>query len=81
MEPFYETALDIKDKLNNNFAFFGGYTSGYLGYLPTKEAYPFGGYEVELNPVVYGPITNLWMPPAENTAEQVINKVLKLHNP
>lgn len=79
MEPFSETALDIKNKLKNKFAFFGGYTNGYLGYLPTKEAYPYGGYEVELNPVVYGPITNLWMPPVENTAEQVVNKVLELH--
>ena len=79
MEPFAETAIDIQEKLNNKFAFFGGYTNGYLGYLPTKEAYPFGGYEVELNPVVYGPITGLWMPPVENTAEEVINKVLELH--
>lgn len=80
MEPFSETALDIKEKLKNQLAFFGGYTNGYLGYLPTKEAYPYGGYEVELNPVVYGPITNLWMPPVENTSELVVNKILKLYN-
>lgn len=80
MEPFAETALDIKGKLKNELTFFGGYTNGYLGYLPTKEAYPYGGYEVELNPVVYGPITNLWMPPVEETAEQVVHKVVELHN-
>lgn len=80
MEPFSETALEIKDNLKNELAFFGGYTNGYLGYLPIKEAYPYGGYEVELNPVVYGPITNLWMPPIENTTEQVVSKVLKLYN-
>lgn len=80
MEPFSETALEIKNKLKNELAFFGGYTNGYLGYLPTKEAYRYGGYEVELNPVVYGPITDLWMPPVENTAEQVVNKVLELYN-
>jgi len=80
MEPFSETALDIQERLNNKLAFFGGYTNGYLGYLPTKEAYPYGGYEVELNPVVYGPITSLWMPPVENTAELVVNKVLELYN-
>lgn len=79
MEPFSETAIDIKNKLKNEVAFFGGYTNGYLGYLPTEEAYPYGGYEVELNPVVYGPITNLWMAPVENTAEQVTNKVIELH--
>lgn len=79
MEPFSESALDIQERLNNKLAFFGGYTNGYLGYLPTKEAYPYGGYEVELNPVVYGPITGLWMPPVEKTSEEVVNKVLELH--
>ncbi|WP_399631347.1 neutral/alkaline non-lysosomal ceramidase N-terminal domain-containing protein [Sporosarcina sp. SG10008] len=80
MEPFSETAIDIKKRLKNKLAFFGGYTNGYLGYLPTKEAYPYGGYEVEVNPVIYGPITDLWMPPVENTAEQVVKKVLELYN-
>ncbi|QNK89383.1 neutral/alkaline non-lysosomal ceramidase N-terminal domain-containing protein [Sporosarcina sp. resist] len=80
MEPFSETALDIQKRLKNKLAFFGGYTNGYLGYLPTKEAYPYGGYEVEVNPVIYGPITDLWMPPVDNTAEQVVKKVLELYN-
>ncbi|MCA1060474.1 neutral/alkaline non-lysosomal ceramidase N-terminal domain-containing protein [Rossellomorea aquimaris] len=77
MEPFSESALIIQEKLDNPIAFFGGYTNGYLGYLPTKEAYPFGGYEVELNPVVYGPITQLWMPPAEETNQRVIDTVVE----
>lgn len=80
MEPFSETAIDIKKRLKNKLAFFGGYTNGYLGYLPTKEAYSYGGYEVEVNPVIYGPITDLWMPPVDNTAEQVVKKVLELYN-
>lgn len=80
MEPFSETALAIKENLNNELAFFGGYTNGYLGYLPTKEEYPYGGYEVELNPVVYGPSTNLLMPPEENTAELIVRKVMELYN-
>lgn len=80
MEPFSETALAIKESLNNERAFFGGYTNGYIGYLPTKEEYTYGGYEVELNPVVYGPITNLLMPPEENTAELVVNRVMELYN-
>ena len=80
MEPFSETALEIKEKLNNELAFFGGYTNGYIGYLPTKEEYAYGGYEVELNPVVYGPVTNLWMPPGEDTADIVVEKVVELYN-
>lgn len=78
MEPFSETAIEFKEKLSDELAFFGGYTNGYLGYLPTKEAFLEGGYEVELNHVVYGPITNLWMPPDENTATLIIERALDL---
>ncbi|EJQ41950.1 hypothetical protein IEE_04440 [Bacillus cereus BAG5X1-1] len=80
MEPFSETALEMKESLQNELAFFGGYTNGYIGYLPTKEEYAYGGYEVELNPVVYGPVTNLLMPPEENTAELIVQRVTELYN-
>ncbi|KZE05688.1 Alkaline ceramidase domain protein [Bacillus mycoides] len=80
MEPFSETALEMKESVQNELAFFGGYTNGYIGYLPTKEEYAYGGYEVELNPVVYGPVTNLLMPPEENTAELVVQRVTELYN-
>ncbi|PGZ47053.1 alkaline ceramidase [Bacillus anthracis] len=80
MEPFSETALKVKERLQNELAFFGGYTNGYIGYLPTKEEFAYGGYEVELSPVVYGPVTNLLMPPEENTAELVVKKVMDLCN-
>ncbi|MGR3764271.1 neutral/alkaline non-lysosomal ceramidase N-terminal domain-containing protein [Rossellomorea sp. NS-SX7] len=79
MEPFSESSIRIKNHFKNELIFFGGYTNGYLGYLPIKAAYPYGGYEVELNPVVYGPLTSLWMPPEESTAEIVVDKVIKLH--
>jgi hypothetical protein len=80
MEPFSETALEMKESLQNEQAFFGGYTNGYIGYLPSKEEYVYGGYEVELNPVVYGQVTNLLMPPAENTAELIVQRVMELYN-
>ncbi len=80
MEPFSETALEVKDNLQNELAFFGGYMNGYIGYLPTKEEISYGGYEVELSPVVYGPVTNLMMPPEENTAELIEKKVTGLCN-
>ncbi|MCU4770688.1 neutral/alkaline non-lysosomal ceramidase N-terminal domain-containing protein [Bacillus toyonensis] len=80
MEPFSETALEMKEILQNELAFFGGYKNGYIGYLPTKEEFAYGGYEVELSPVVYGPVTNLLMPPEENTAELVVKRVMKLYN-
>ncbi|PEM98229.1 neutral/alkaline non-lysosomal ceramidase N-terminal domain-containing protein [Bacillus wiedmannii] len=80
MEPFSETALEVKESLQNELAFFGGYTNGYIGYLPTKEEFAYGGYEVELNPIVYGTVTNLLMPPEENTAELIVKKVTGLCN-
>ena len=80
MEPFSETALEMKEILQNELAFFGGYMNGYIGYLPTKEEFSYGGYEVELSPVVYGPVTNLLMPPEENTEELVVKRVMKLYN-
>ncbi|HDR4421066.1 TPA: neutral/alkaline non-lysosomal ceramidase N-terminal domain-containing protein [Bacillus cereus] len=79
MEPFSETALEMKERLQNELAFLGGYTNGYIGYLPTKEEHAYGGYEVELNPVVYGPVTNLLMPPVENTADVIVQKVIELY--
>ncbi|KAB2454187.1 alkaline ceramidase [Bacillus sp. CH126_4D] len=80
MEPFSETALEMKESLQNELAFFGGYTNGYLGYLPIKEEYAYGGYEVDLSPIVYGMVTNLLMPPKENTAELVVQRVRELYN-
>ncbi|MGE6539809.1 neutral/alkaline non-lysosomal ceramidase N-terminal domain-containing protein [Bacillus luti] len=80
MEPFSETALEMKEHLQNELAFFGGYMNGYIGYLSTREEFAYGGYEVELNPVVYGPVTNLLMPPEENTAGLIVKRVMKLYN-
>ncbi|MHC2834912.1 neutral/alkaline non-lysosomal ceramidase N-terminal domain-containing protein [Bacillus sp. F9_6S_D1_P_5] len=80
MEPFSETALEMKERLRNEIAFLGGYTNGYIGYLPTKEEYAYGGYEVELSPIVYGMVTNLLMPPEENTAELIVKRVMELYN-
>ncbi|MEI5893220.1 alkaline ceramidase [Bacillus cereus] len=79
MEPFSETALEMKERLQNDLVFFGGYTNGYIGYLPTKEEFAYGGYEVELNPIVYGTVTNLLMPPEENTADVIVQKVIELY--
>ncbi|HHQ8912738.1 TPA: neutral/alkaline non-lysosomal ceramidase N-terminal domain-containing protein [Bacillus cereus] len=79
MEPFSETALEVKENLQNELAFFGGYMNGYIGYLPTKEEISYGGYEVELSPVVYGPVTNLLMPPEENTADVIVQKAIELY--
>lgn len=79
MEPFCETALQIQQMRQTELAFFGGYTNGYIGYLPTAEEHPYGGYEVSINPVVYGPVTGLWMPPVPETANEIVRHIRQLY--
>ena len=45
-EVFCEIGLKIKEKSPFNYTFIFGYTNGEIGYIPTKEAFSQGGYEV-----------------------------------
>jgi hypothetical protein len=47
-EPFGEIGSQVKARSPFQHTLFGGYTNGYLGYVPTDDAFPLGGYEVEL---------------------------------
>ena len=49
-EPFAEIGLAIKAASPVAHTWFGGYTGGWAGYVPTAEAYPLQGYEVETSP-------------------------------
>ena len=49
-EPFAEIGLAIKAESPWPATWFGGYTGGWAGYIPTPDAYPQGGYEVETSP-------------------------------
>ncbi|CAN5879808.1 hypothetical protein BH24CHL4_BH24CHL4_10260 [soil metagenome] len=49
-EPFVEIGLAIKQQSPFEHTWFGGYTSGWAGYIPTPDAYPLKGYEVETSP-------------------------------
>jgi hypothetical protein len=49
-EPFAEIGLAIKADSPLPHTWFGGYTGGWAGYVPTAEAYPLKGYEVETSP-------------------------------
>ncbi|MCA9880035.1 MAG: neutral/alkaline non-lysosomal ceramidase N-terminal domain-containing protein [Thermomicrobiales bacterium] len=49
-EPFAEIGLAIKAASPVADTWFGGYTGGWAGYVPTAEAYPLQGYEVETSP-------------------------------
>ena len=47
IELFCEISNDIRERSPFEFTFYYGYTNGWLGYMPTKEEWRFGGYEVE----------------------------------
>ena len=58
---------------------FSGAIQTDIGYLPTEEEYPYGGYEVTINPIVYGPVTGLWMSPVDSTATEITKTILELY--
>jgi len=49
-EPFAELGLEIKEASPFLHTWFGGYVGGWAGYIPTPDAYPLQGYEVETSP-------------------------------
>jgi len=49
-EPFAEIGLAIKSQSPFAHTWFGGYTGGWAAYIPTAEAYPQKGYEVDTTP-------------------------------
>lgn len=47
IELFCEVSNEVRDRSPFQYTFYYGYTNGWFGYMPTKEEWPFGGYEVE----------------------------------
>ncbi len=70
-EVMCEVSLDILQKVKNQIIFFGGYTNGCEGYLPTKEEYQKGGYEVLWSYLVYYRYHGRIMPLNSDTAERL----------
>jgi hypothetical protein len=67
-EPFVETGLAAKTRSPFARTFFAGYTNGCVGYVPTAQAYPLGGYEVRVAHIGYG----LPMPVAPTAEQEVV---------
>lgn len=53
-EPFAEIGVEVKRRSPFAHTLFSGYTNDYLGYVPTDDARPDGGYEVETTPFAPG---------------------------
>lgn len=49
-EPFAEIGLGVKAKSPFEYTLFSGYSNVGWAYIPTADAYPLGGYEVEITP-------------------------------
>lgn len=50
VEPFAEIGYQVKNSSPADWTLFSGYSNGYYGYMPMKENYPEGGYEVDTTP-------------------------------
>lgn len=70
-EVMCEVALEASKKANSKFLFFGGYTNGCDGYLPTAEEYDKGGYEVLWSYLVYYKYFDRIMPLNRDTAREL----------
>jgi hypothetical protein len=49
-EPFAEIGMAVKERSPFPATWFGGYTSGWAGYIPTAREYARQGYEVNISP-------------------------------
>jgi len=65
-EMFNQSGKQLKERSPFDFTFMCAYTNGSNGYIPTKEAFPNGGYEVNVCSFKPG------------TAEQVVDSLVEL---
>jgi hypothetical protein len=77
MEPFAAIGVEVARRFAGRPVFFGGFTNGWIGYLPTAEEYPAGGYEVELAPVVHGHHSGWLTPAVAETANDVVTSAVE----
>lgn len=76
-EPFTETGMAVKSASPWTRTFFVGYANGCVGYIPTADAYPNGGYEVNVAHLLYGlpaPVS----PEAEHMVVQACTDALRI---
>ena len=50
VELFCEISMGVRDRSPFPHTFYFGYANGWLGYLPTRQAFKEGGYETRTNP-------------------------------
>jgi neutral ceramidase len=73
-EAFTEMSLSIKRSSPVNHTYVAGYSNGAIGYIPVREAYRFGGYELENAHKGYAVPSAL----QEGSAERLVDVALEL---
>lgn len=79
-EPFVEVGLAIKARSPFPHTLFAGYSNGTVGYIPTRDAYPLGGYEVEHAHRGYGLPSALEPGSAERMVDIAVDLLSDLHS-
>jgi len=74
-EIMCEIAIDVVKACNDDLIYFGGYTNGCDGYLPTADEYDKGGYEVLHSYLIYYIYHGTVMPLNRDTAEKLVRTV------
>jgi hypothetical protein len=68
VELFCEIAMSVRERSRFAHTFYFGYTNGWLGYLPTAQAFAEGGYE---------PKTSVFTPQAEGELTEAVVAFLR----
>ncbi len=76
-EIMCELAVEVAHACNSPLIYFGGYTNGCDGYLPTAEEYDKGGYEVLHSYLIYYIYHGRVMPLNRDTADKLVQLATK----
>lgn len=74
-EIMCELAVDVVKNCNDDLIYFGAYTNGCDGYLPTAYEYDKGGYEVLHSYLIYYIYSGIVMPLNRDTADKLVRLV------
>jgi len=77
-ELFVEFQLEFKRRLAPRTALLIGYANGWPGYIPTRDAYPAGGYGVDPCPTDPPALSRTALPPG--AGEEILERLVKLSN-
>jgi hypothetical protein len=74
-EIMCELAVDVVKNCYDDLIYFGAYTNGCDGYLPTANEYDKGGYEVLHSYLIYYIYSGIIMPLNRDTADKLVKMV------